>query len=248
MYINVVFSWSFAISPRSHGQAWHGPAYVGARVLCCSARHSNMVHLASRAKAGVGPSVFGSAFSIFLWFLVFMLQKTRGFCNFAPSFRRVLCVQCCVHSAYEENIFRLACAVRGTFECLTLREHDRGQGANLLLGCFHRGAKLLQLDGGWLMNGSFFFNDFFVQNALLLSNFLSEHSYLFPLSFASFCFVLLQPSWPGFPWGVHGKAELRALKPRHPSLGERSGGVFGTETDYFWKSLSITRCFLFCQN
>lgn len=43
-------------SMRTSGQAWHGPAYAGARVLCSSARRSGMVHLSGRVKAcGVQP-------------------------------------------------------------------------------------------------------------------------------------------------------------------------------------------------
>lgn len=36
--------------PRRSSQAWHGPAYTGARVLCSSARRSGMVHLSTRVK------------------------------------------------------------------------------------------------------------------------------------------------------------------------------------------------------
>ncbi|CAK8988369.1 unnamed protein product, partial [Durusdinium trenchii] len=59
----------------SKNKAYHGQAYVGARVLCCSAQHSGMVHISSRAKenlravrfasmiVGKGPTFYLDAFT-----------------------------------------------------------------------------------------------------------------------------------------------------------------------------------------
>ena len=44
------FNGNVSSQPRRSSQAWHGPAYTGARVLCSSARRSGMVHLSTRVK------------------------------------------------------------------------------------------------------------------------------------------------------------------------------------------------------
>lgn len=50
LYVGVDVGALSLVSISTSGQAWHGPAYAGARVLCSSARRSGMVHLSGRVK------------------------------------------------------------------------------------------------------------------------------------------------------------------------------------------------------
>jgi len=60
LYVGVDVGALSLVSISRSSQAWHGPAYTGARVLCSSARRSGMVHLSTRVKEQLSALRFAS--------------------------------------------------------------------------------------------------------------------------------------------------------------------------------------------
>ena len=131
-------------SMRTSGQAWHGPAYAGARVLCSSARRSGMVHLSGRVKAcGVQPEnhqIIGimpnhsESYLIYLNLTLKNLKRAQ-----MSKLVEVLKLSTSGNRVYNTALWQCHGNDTGAVERLALFDDDPWEELHLLPGCLYRG-------------------------------------------------------------------------------------------------------------
>ena len=127
---------------RTSGQAWHGPAYAGARVLCSSARRSGMVHLSGRVKAWVQPEndqidpnhTNHSESYLILNLTLKKLKRAQ-----MSKLVEVLKLSTCGKRVYNTAQWPCHGNDTGAVERLALFDDDPWEELHLLPGCLYRG-------------------------------------------------------------------------------------------------------------